>query len=274
MKYSTLYDLIKQTTYNAKLHISVTFYGDHGNEYTALPREHEIHAMPVCSALKKQAGGYARCRKCRAVAVRKAINEKKPFGGFCFNGVWEYIHPVFDGNDILCIISVGNILNDNATALRALLGAENELFGTMERSVPIERCKEIASLIESYTRMLLSLTPAKPHASREEALAEKVKRFIDVNFEYPLSAEELADFFHYNPKYLGRLFKQQTGMRFREYQMQKRLERGKELLEQTTETVVDIAFRLGFQNVTYFNRLFKEAYSLSPSAYRRKHKRG
>lgn len=268
MKYSTLYDLIKQITHDTKLHVSVVFYGDYGNEYTALPREHEIHVTPVCAALKKRSDGYDKCRKCRRVAMRKAANEKKPFGGFCFHGVWEYVHPVFEGNDLVCVVSVGNILADNST-LRALLQGKNELFDTMESGVSAERCEAIARLIESYTRLLLSLTPAKSYATREEALAEKVKRFIDMNFEYALSAEELAAFFHYTPKYLGRLFKRQTGMRFREYQTQKRLERGKELLERTTETVVDISFRVGFQNVAYFNRLFKEKYALPPAAYRK-----
>lgn len=268
MKHSTLYDLIKQITYRTSLYIGVVFFGNYGNEYTILPRENQTHTMPVCVTMKDKKDGYARCRKCRNVATRKAVNEKKPFGGFCFNGVWEYVHPVFDGNDLVCIISIGNILNEGITPLQSLLGTNTVLLNTMERDVSIERCEEIACLIESYTKMLLSLTPKKSHATREEALAEKIKRFLDLNFEYQLSAETIAEFFHYNPKYLGRLFKKQTGMRLQEYQTQKRLERGRELLEQTTENIVDISYRLGFQNVTYFNRLFKKAYALTPSEYR------
>lgn len=268
MKYSTLYNLIKQITYRTNLYIGVVFYGNYGNEYTILPREHEIHAMPVCVAMKEQMDGYTRCRKCRNVATRKAANEKKAFGGFCFNGIWEYVHPVFDGNELVCIISIGNILTEGATTLQSILGADNVLFSTMEKDVSIERCKEIAHLVESYTKMLLSLTPIKSYATREEALVEKVKRFIELNFEYKLSAESLANFFHYNPKYLGRIFKRQTGVSFGEYQTKKRLESARELLEQTTESIADISFRLGFQNVTYFNRLFKKAYSLTPTEYR------
>ena len=74
--------------------------------------------------------------------------------------------------------------------------------------------------------------------------------------------------YNYNEKYLGMLFKKQVGRSFHDYLNRRRLYRARMLLEQTTDSVLTIATRVGFNNVTYFNRLFKEYYGMSPSQLR------
>lgn len=46
---------------------------------------------------------------CRNAAIKKAMRLKKEFGGFCINGVYEYIHPVIINDYVACIIYIGNI---------------------------------------------------------------------------------------------------------------------------------------------------------------------
>ena len=67
----------------------------------------------------------------------------------------------------------------------------------------------------------------------------------------------------------NRLFKQQMGMSFNEYLNEKRLEYGKERLRRSKDSVLEISANAGFRNVTYFNRMFKRRYGISPTQYRR-----
>jgi two-component system response regulator YesN len=97
-----------------------------------------------------------------------------------------------------------------------------------------------------------------------------MKNYIEANLEYKIDITMLADIFHYNEKYLGRMFKRKTGYTFSEYINQRRIERGREMLLKNNDTVINISSKVGFNNVTYFNRQFKRFYGMTPSEYRQK----
>ena len=75
--------------------------------------------------------------------------------------------------------------------------------------------------------------------------------------------------FHYNEEYLGRLFKKETHMSFSDYVSKQRIERAKRLLIETNDSVVSIAVKVGFNNVTYFNRVFKKYLNMTPLEFRK-----
>ena len=74
--------------------------------------------------------------------------------------------------------------------------------------------------------------------------------------------------FHYNPLYLGRLFKKETGSSITDFINAQRLNYAAQLLRETGYSILSVAGRTGFNNVTYFNRLFKHSYGISPKNYR------
>ena len=67
-----------------------------------------------------------------------------------------------------------------------------------------------------------------------------------------------------------RWFKKMTGQGFTAYLNDHRLNLAAELLRITDATVLDIAGRVGFDNLSYFNRLFKRRYGMTPREYRSK----
>ena len=129
---------------------------------------------------------------------------------------------------------------------------------------PKERCPALAETIESYIRMLLILEPP-----RRDPLVENLKSYLDGNLTYGAELSHMARLFHYNEKYLGRLFKQKTGETVGEYVNRRRLEVAKKLLRSSDAPVIEVAAQVGFNNVTYFNRLFKRQYGRTPTAYRK-----
>jgi AraC-like DNA-binding protein len=79
----------------------------------------------------------------------------------------------------------------------------------------------------------------------------------------------LASVFGYTPGYFNRLIKRRTGMTYSRFLQDIRLEKAKILLKTTQFTVEDIARRVGYENQTYFYRLFHEKFRAKPDELRR-----
>ncbi len=268
---SPLYELIRQIEYGTHLHIGVLFFGDYGNAACELPHHHEIHECPLCDTFKTASrNSYFRCVRCRNLALDKALIQKTAFGGLCVNGIYEYTHPVVIDGNVAAVIFIGNILDREAglPKLRERLGSDRYL-DTLEADFSPEQCQKAAELIDGYLRFLLEKFPDA--SSDEKPLIKNIKRYVDENLAFGTSIQHVAAAFHYNPRYLCRLFQKETGVSLGQYLTTERLHRAKALLRETPHTVMEIATETGFNNVTYFNKLFKAAFGTTPTAYRKTH---
>jgi len=264
--YGNLSELITFLEYGTRLHIGVLFFGNHGQEALRLPYQSTIHASPVCAEMKSRPNGFSRCYKCRAAAIAAALDRKCAFGGLCINGVYEYTRPILVKGEVVGIVFIGNILPANAAKITHRLGTNCHLLDTMEQNFSAESCERVGELIESYIRMLLQLAPKAQTGF--EPLIENLKRYIEDNLEYTLDLSLLARMFHYNEKYLGRLFKRKTGESFSSYVNARRVERACRLLDEGQDSVIVIAARVGFNSVSYFNRCFRAKTGMTPVQYR------
>ena len=267
--YTSLSELITFLEYGTKLHIGVLFFGNNGQEALRLPFQSTIHASPVCDEMKSRPNGFSRCCKCRAAAIAAALDRKCAFGGLCINGVYEYTRPILLDGEVVSIVFIGNILPPQAQKITHRLGTKCHLLDTMERDFSAESCERVGALIEAYIRMLLQFAPKTQ--TDFEPLVENLKRYIEDNLEYTLDLSLLARMFHYNEKYLGRLFKRKTGESFSTYVNARRVERACRLLDEGEEPITAIAARVGFNNVSYFNRCFRARMGMSPVQYRARH---
>ena len=267
--YGSLSDLITFLEYGTKLHIGVLFFGNNGQEALRLPHQSTIHASAVCDEMKSRPNGFSRCYQCRKAAIAAALDRKSAFGGLCINGVYEYMHPILMSAEVVGIVFIGNILPANAEKITHRLGAKCHLLDTMEQNFSTECCKRVGALIEAYVQMHLQLSPKAQ--TDFEPLVENLKGYIEDNLEYTLDLSLLARMFHYNEKYLGRLFKRKTGESFSSYVNARRVERACHLLDTASDPIAVIAARVGFNNVSYFNRCFRARMGMSPVQYRTRH---
>ena len=267
MESSPLYNLIQNIEYGTNLHIGVLFFKNYGNIMCELPKRQEIHQNPICDAFKiRSRSSFMRCLRCRNLALKKAVTTKKPFGGLCINGIYEYTHPVIIDNDVACVIFVGNIATDKGICKIKSLD-ENMPLQTLENSFSLTQCVKVCKTIEGYILYLLEKYPNLKND--ENPIIKNIKAYIENNLEFGIDIDQLADTFHYNPRYLGRLFKKETGTTINEYVTLRKLKLAKHLLESTTSTIINISTEVGFSNVTYFNRLFKAKYGITPTEFRK-----
>lgn len=269
MNYSALHELISALEYGTRLHIGIVLLDDFGDKVFDLSHERTIHMGEVCWFFKNRESGTRKCYRCRKMAIEKAQREKRDFGGYCINGVYEYTRPVIINDECAAIIFIGNIFHQNGKSGRLLcrLGEQSALVDTMEKNFDEEKCRKLGEVIESYMRAMWEIKPRQKSES-ELPLIKNIKGYIHANFVFDIRLSDVAQLFHYNEQYLGRLFKKETGKSFSEYVNDRRVSCSLEYLK-SDMSIINIASCVGFQNVTYFNRLFKRYIGITPGEYRK-----
>lgn len=98
----------------------------------------------------------------------------------------------------------------------------------------------------------------------------RVVKYIRNNIHKDISIEELKDMCCLSKDHFIRLFKNELQETPTQYIIQRKIERAQLMLITSDLLIKDIAYELSFENVSYFNRLFKKATGLTPSDYRKR----
>jgi two-component system response regulator YesN len=96
-----------------------------------------------------------------------------------------------------------------------------------------------------------------------------VVRYIRKEYKKPLRLQEVAKTLHFQPAYLGQLFKKKVGMSFIDYLHQTRIEEASKLLRRTNLTISDVARIVGYTDPELFSYKFKKYLSIPPSQYKK-----
>ena len=273
----TLQFLIDELTCGRKFHISILdLSGILDIPATKIEFKNVVHSKKYCDIAKSTPEGKRACLRCKMLANTKATLGKKSFGGHCFYGIYEVSVPVIFDNNVAAIVYVGNTVIDREMSVKRIKKMCKYTF--VEQKQLIEELNEceslsnsdelyrIGELVADYIIFLYTRAPKSKHDMHW--LVYLMKRHADEMFDTDNSLFELAKTYQKNEKYIGRLFKRDMGMSYAEYKQARKLEAAKSLIAQSDEKIIDIAFECGFNNISYFNRVFQKKYGMSPTAYR------
>ncbi len=101
---------------------------------------------------------------------------------------------------------------------------------------------------------------------------QKAIDYIGENLSEDISLDEVVDYLKLNKTYFCKLFKQNTDRTFSQYVNELRIEKSKDLLLGTNLSILDIALAIGYNNVNYFHKAFKERLGITPYKYRQVNK--
>ena len=124
----------------------------------------------------------------------------------------------------------------------------------------------IVSIVNSHIDKLEAVFAKNPQTQHKEI--ETVKKYIYTHFGDELGVEQLADMVYLAPSYLSTVFKKETGQNLSKFIKQYRMEKAKDMLENTNMKIVNISEACGYQNVSYFCQSFRECYGVSPQKFR------
>lgn len=101
----------------------------------------------------------------------------------------------------------------------------------------------------------------------QDNLFKQIIAYINNNINTPLSIEDITEYFSISRSSLQALFKANINKAPKNYIINLKLKRSKELLLENKYTITEIAYMLGFSSIHYFSRAFKQQFNLTPSEY-------
>ncbi|MFC4386707.1 AraC family transcriptional regulator [Gracilibacillus marinus] len=122
--------------------------------------------------------------------------------------------------------------------------------------IMLERVKEQNNVVEKDTR-----------TATEKKIVE-IATYINKNYQMNLSLQHIATVFFISTSYLSRTFKKVTRFNVSEYIQLVRIREAQYLLRETDSKIIDIAERVGFNQIAHFNKVFKKMTNTSPVKFR------
>lgn len=165
-----------------------------------------------------------------------------------------------------------NILVESAIEVTT----NEEIDEFYELSDYIENCVEkldagvICSAIQTLLDDIFNNQPENYDGSIKETVKKAVK-YIDEYYSDEITLSGIASMFNVESTYFSKIFKQETGINMIQYLALKRIEKAKEYLKNAKIKNNEVAFLVGYDDYTYFNRVFKKIVGKSPREYRKQY---
>jgi AraC-like DNA-binding protein len=246
-----------------------------------LPYHAKRHENAFCAILAEKSRSCAACLRTTQRLSHLAARHTATVT--CASGLSETAVPVRVGDRLLGFLQTGQVFLKAPTAdqfdrTASLLTQwdvsvgrkqlRNAFYGT--RTVSASQQQAIVMLLSIFAQHLSiigdQLSVLKQHA--EPPVIGRAKNYILEHQNEELSLGQVAKAVNASSFYFCKLFKKATGINFIDYISRLRIDKAKNLLLNPDCLISEIAFEIGFQSLTHFNRVFKRMTGLSPSRYR------
>jgi len=245
-----------------------------------LPHTGKKNQNPFCVEMSKTNCTCASClstqEKLAKGARDGACTER------CEMGLYDSAVPVKIGDELIGFLQTGQVLCKKPTARQFAQVAKKLSQYGIEVTSQIEKSYFDSKVLTpaQYQATVNLLTIFAKHLSlvanrvavrsenSEPAMISRAKTFIKTNQGEDLSLGQVAKAVNTSTFYFCKMFKKVTGLNFTEYLSRVRVEKAKNLLMNPNLRVSEIAFEVGFQSLTHFNRVFKKIAGESPTEFR------
>lgn len=177
------------------------------------------------------------------------------------------------------ILKIKNITGEDL--LKAVMLVGTHAMNTMQSEQVHEQllifrkkcghCYSAEQLFELLNGTLCHLLQEKYQQSEEEERKpiRIAKQYMQNHYMEPITLELVADKVGFNSSYFSSFFKKETGEGFADYLIRLRMEKAKELLKDTKDTVKEICEKVGYSDVKHFTSMFRKYTGLKPGEYRK-----
>lgn len=129
----------------------------------------------------------------------------------------------------------------------------------------------IKSCLYEFFYILFSASEesSAPKSNKNIDRIKTILNYIEVNYRSDITIEKIADVCGFSCSHFMKFFKNSMGSSFTSYLNDYRLSMAARLLLSSDDNIIDVAADCGYENLSYFNRIFKKKYGVTPSLYRK-----
>ena len=134
-----------------------------------------------------------------------------------------------------------------------------------------DRCGRKSELFQCLGRLQREQLEAVCRRRHNDAIRpiRMAKQYVQQHYSQPITLEDVCEVVGFSSSYFSALFKKETGEGFTKYLTRVRMERARELLQQTSLPVSEICARVGYSDLKHFTQNFKKETNLNPGQYRK-----
>ena len=234
-----------------------------------------------CALIASKSRACAACLRAQEKLSQSANDA--PATMTCSYGLCETAVPVRLGNETIGFLQTGQVFAQRPTQAqfnRVARQLEEQRLGLDPNAVreaffqtPVVSEKKLDSVTHLLSVFADHLAMKGNQITLQQANAEppvitKAKQYIQEHQTEEISLGQVAAAVHTSTFYFCKLFKKATGINFTEFVSRLRTEKAKNLLLNPNLRISEIAYEVGFQSLTHFNRIFKKITGQSPTDYR------
>jgi AraC-like DNA-binding protein len=249
-------------------------------EYWQLEYHQKTNENRFCALLAERPATLAVCLQSHAEIIRHTGTT--PCTETCPFGLTETAVPVRLGEKTIGFLRIGQVLrrsaiqSDKARAAAKLAECGVSFAGGLRKAwettpiIPKDKYSAIVRLLTFFAEQLSALINqiVLEKQNSEPPLVRKAREYIGQHKMEPLSLTAVAQASGASVFHFCKVFKKTTGLKFTDYVGRVRLEDAKTQLLNPNRRISEIAYDVGFQSLTQFNRMFKRVFGQSPSEFR------
>ena len=246
-----------------------------------LPYHGRRNENPFCALVSQKSRACAACLQVREQLCENAsIN---PRTVICFSGLCETAVPVRLSDRLIGFLQTGQVFRKKPSRAHFErvakhiaewgLDVDRDLLKKAYFSGKVVSRKQQESAIKllaifAQHLAMISNQVIIQQENAESPVITRAKDYICEHQSEKLSLGQVAKAVNMSAFYFCKMFKKITGVNFTDYLSRVRIEKAKNLLLNPNLRVSEIAFEVGFQSLTHFNRVFKKLLGQSPTDYR------
>jgi AraC-like DNA-binding protein/ligand-binding sensor protein len=248
-----------------------------------LPHHGQRKENQFCALMAGKSRACAACLQVQQSLAETARDESRSVT--CAVGLCDTAVPVKLGTRLVGFLHTGQVFRKKPSESQfekvAQLAAEWGLQVPQQelrtawfksRVLPQKEHEAIIKLLEIFAGHLSELSNqiVVQQENAEPPMITKAKQYIQENQTEELSLGQVAKAVNASAFYFCKMFKKAAGVNFTEYVCRVRISSAKNLLLNPNLRVSEIAYQVGFQSLTHFNRVFKKIVGEAPTEYRAK----
>ena len=267
--------------------LAVVVVNIHGDEISEL-----FNFTSFCQLMRQHPQHSIRCRMSDRCGGLEASKSDQPCIYRCHAGLTDFSIPLVIAGHLVGFVLCGQVrLRDDVELVDILnvdIGwqADSELLSEFRNVPEMDYSRVIASadllklIVENCLKKQLNFVVIKDNQQQPEPVRtqrgvnphdgkmKKALRYIDAHLSDELRLEEVANHVYLSPYYFSKLFKKYQGIGFNAWVNHQRMVSAKELLSHSDWSIASIARNLGFSQTSYFCKVFRQTYQITPQAFR------
>ena len=251
--------LINNYGLNLSIHLSMKYLYLKCNDTLDHVFRYGMHINPYCVYVQNAKLQHRKCVLCQYLVCSK-IRKVVSYNGTCHAGVREYIRRIMVGDEPVGFVSVSGYKDEK----RAV---DDKFYASCLKDGPIPN-ELLDTLIPPLCAMLSQYIYRVKDIRPQNGVFTQIVEYLEDNHG-AVTLEDISKRFNYSKSYISHMFKKECGLTLKAYCNRLKIEDAQRLLDSTDISVTDIAYMVGFNDLSYFINTFRKMTGMTALEYRK-----